>query len=373
MIATKTAHCPQWVGDNAPQDAVFYSVWDSPVSIHGVCPEGRQTHRFIRLPDEVLPHINEGAQVHAKRPSGMRVRVYTDSPYIAVWAKVQPFNVSENSNLRSLTGFDVYLGGAGQRRYVARTILPPLDHSSDIACGTASAFNPGDMREWTIYLPNYNMVYEMYIGVAEGSRITTPPAYTYPKPVVFYGSSITQGATASRPGNTYISLVSRWLNNDYINMGFSGSCLAEPAIAHYLAKQEMSAFVFDYDHNATSPEFLRNTHKPFFDIIRAAQPDLPIILMPRPDATNPYYVGEVAIRRAVVRATYEAALRAGDTRVWYIDGRTLFEGEDRDSCTVDGSHPTDLGYYRMAKGLLPVLREALSASISPNQPSEDID
>ena len=128
-------------------------------------------------------------------------------------------------------------------------------------------------------------------------------------------------------------------------------------MAEYIASLPMSVFVLDYDHNAPNPEHLNKTHYRFYEIIRKAQPDLPIIMVSMPDTDrNPADADE---RRGIIMNTYLRARAEGDRKVWFVDGRTLFGGRDRDCCTMDGCHPNDLGFYRMAEGLLPAIREAL--------------
>ena len=119
----------------------------------------------------------------------------------------------------------------------------------------------------------------------------------------------------------------------------------------------MSAFILDYDHNAPSEEHLLRTHEPFFRTIREAQPDLPIVIVSKPDFdTNPVIN---AARRDIIRATYDHAVASGDRHVAFVDGETLFGTSDRDLCTVDGTHPNDLGFCRMAAALEPVLRSMI--------------
>ena len=359
---------------DAPGDMTFYSVWEAPCLIHGVIPEGVAARRFIRLPDDVVPHLSDIGKSHADRPTGMRTRVFTDAPAIAVCAKLQPGTPNaESASLRCLSGFDIYLGGAGQRRFTNVTAVP---RNGECVATTVCHVNNHNaaLRDWMVHFPCYTRVEEVYIGIPNGANIQTPPPYTYTDPVVFYGPSITQGATCTRAGNTYPSVLSRWMNFDYINMGLSGSCLAEPELGHWLSKQKMSVLVYEYEHNAPDPAHLLATHEPFFKIIRAAQPDLPIVMLPRPN-NNPdyFYIGEVARRKSIVYRTYENARKAGDQRVWYVDGDDLLAGPDPDACTVDGSHPNDLGYFRMATAIAPALRAALLASVKADAAWDDID
>ena len=127
---------------------------------------------------------------------------------------------------------------------------------------------------------------------------------------------------------------------------------------NYLASLDMCLFVYDYDHNAPNPEYLRETHKRGYDIIRAAHPDIPIILITRPNvATNPHRADE---RKKVVIDTYREALDAGDRNVYYIDGESFFLGMEGESdFVIDGVHPNDTGYYLMAEGISNTIIEAI--------------
>lgn len=202
------------------------------------------------------------------------------------------------------------------------------------------------MADYTINFPLYDGVKELYIALKKGAVILEPTPYSHSVPVVYYGSSITQGGCASRPGNSYEAIISRRLDVDYRNLGFSGSGKAEDLMAQYLADLEMSIFVCDYDYNAPDVEYLEKTHLPLYRAVRSKQPNVPIIFVSAPDILmDP----ETFVpRREVIRRTYTIALEEGDRNVYFIDGAELFDGDDWDSCTVDGCHPNDLGFYRMA-------------------------
>ena len=110
----------------------------------------------------------------------------------------------------------------------------------------------------------------------------------------------------------------------------------------------------DYDYNAPSAEHLEKTHEPFFQAVRKANPDLPIIMLSKCSWISPR-------RRDIIRKTYENARKAGDKKVWFIDGSELFGEPGQNMCTVDHCHPNDLGFYMMHRRVLPVLKEALAA------------
>ncbi len=192
----------------------------------------------------------------------------------------------------------------------------------------------------------------------EDARVEAPTPYELGRPMVFYGSSITEGGCASRAANAYSALLSKWLDADYMNLGFSGSAKGEPELAAYIAGLEMSVFVYDYDHNAPDPEHLEKTHEPFFRTIRQAQPELPVLFLTKPDFDlDP---AAAMLRRSIILRTCENARASGDQNVYFIDGETYFGSKDREACTVDGCHPNDLGFMRMAETIYPVLQNILT-------------
>ena len=151
-------------------------------------------------------------------------------------------------------------------------------------------------------------------------------------------------------------MVARWLDTDYVNFGFSGNAKGEDAIAEYIAGLKMSAFVYDYDHNAPTPEHLEVTHERMFKIIRAAQPSLPILMLTRPK----YHLAETEKQRlAIVRRTYENALAAGDKNVYFIPGTELLLELVREEALVDNCHPADGGFISMAYVIGQKLKEIL--------------
>lgn len=177
-------------------------------------------------------------------------------------------------------------------------------------------------------------------------------------PVVYYGSSITQGACASRPGLAYQAIISRRLDLDFINLGFSGNARAEDTMVEYMASLEMSAFVSDYDHNAPTVDHLRATHLRMYRKIRESHPNIPYIMLSRPDFAS-HSEADSERRRRVIEDTFRAAREAGDKRVWYIDGEGIYRGFELDACTVDNDHPTDLGFMKMADAIGRILRRAM--------------
>ena len=203
------------------------------------------------------------------------------------------------------------------------------------------------MEDITVFLPMCDVIKNVEISIDEGAEIEAPTPYKYSTPVVFYGSSITHGGCCSRPGMTYEAILSRRFGFDYVNLGFSGSARAEDAMCDYISSLDMSLFVYDYDHNSPSLDHLEKTHERFFLRFREKQPDTPVIMMSRPVF---FLMGSEWDRRDIILKTYCNAVARGDKKVWYIDGTNLMDVA-KDNGTVDGCHPTDFGFWNMAKTL----------------------
>ncbi|MDD7411810.1 MAG: SGNH/GDSL hydrolase family protein [Eubacteriales bacterium] len=327
----------------------WYHLTDPALSLEGLALSDREGRRYWRLPADVIDQVNSGVSEVAKFPSGARVRFATDSRRIALCAVVGPAGYIKNVGAIGKCGLAGYVDG--EWHYV---VYPAASDAEEM---TGAYDLDGKMHEHTVYLPLFTPLYDLMIGLDDDAQVKPPRPYAVQKPIVFYGSSITNGASATHAGNAYVSIVCRRLDASFLNLGFSGSARGEESIARYIAGLDMSLFVMDYDHNAPDAAHLEATHERFFRIVREAQPDLPIALISKPDFDiDPE--GNAA-RRAVIRRTYEHALAAGDARVRFIDGETLFGTTERRDCLVDGTHPNDLGFRRMADAITPVLRELL--------------
>lgn len=334
-------------------DLEWFNVLEAPFVVDGIYYNNDE-ERFLRMPREVAKTVNEGVYSLCKCTAGGSVRFKTDSSFIAISA-VEPENVSSPHLTHIMKfGFDMYKDGT-----FFRAFPPPVDCPHEYASGreTFEKYGEydGNIHDYLINFPLYNGLKELYIGVKKGSKLLQPDQFANQKPIVFYGSSITQGACASRPGNCYTNMLCRKLNLKQINLGFSGNCKGEPEMADYIASLDMSAFVLDFDHNITFAEQLEKVHLPFYKRIREAHPNLPIVIISAPDVD--LHPKQFLPKRDVVIKTYEYALANGDKNVYFVDGQQMCAGDGWADCFVDATHPNDLGFYRMYQATLPVLEK----------------
>lgn len=345
----------------------YYDVRKKPFSVEGFGWLDKYPE-FHRLPLGLTKdEVNEGALYLATNTAGGAVRFRTDSRVIALRAEL--VNSADMNHMPRLgsAGFDLY-HGAGTNKLFFSSAPPERDQKilELVMVNFGANEETPKLYDWTLNMPLYGGVGKLEIGILPGSKLEAPTPHAIHDPVLFYGSSITQGGCASRPGNAYTSMLCRAVDAAQINLGFSGSGRGEPKVAELIAELKLSCFVMDYDHNAPTAEHLAATHEPFFRTIRKKHPTLPVIFLSKCDTWTPAerlqkqeYADQQNKRRDIVYKTYENALSAGDKNVYFIDGAELFGGKDRTECTVDGCHPNDLGFYRMAQTVLPVLKKAL--------------
>ena len=334
------------------EDIKFYSVLEAPFKIYGVTYD-RDDKIFKRMPTSVAKKLSEHVMVLHLRTSGGRVRFMTDSSYVAISAKIPAVYRGSHFSLTGSASFDMYVKQNCAEKY-NNTFTPPYDMTDGYE--SIFDFKTREMREVTINFPLYSSLSELHIGLQSDAEVRGASPYAYDEPIVFYGSSITQGACASRAGNSYPAMVCRRFNCDFINLGFSGNAKGEPEIAEYIAGLDMKAFVYDYDHNAPNVEHLKNTHKRMFDVIRKANPELPIIMMTSVSLARAH--DDRDARARVIYDTYRSAVEAGDENVYFINGTELF-ADIEDSATVEGVHPNDTGFHYMAKPVGDVLEKIL--------------
>lgn len=324
-------------------DIEFYKVDEAPFKIYGIFKENG---KYKRLPESVARTVNEGVYNLHTHTSGGRLKFVTDSPYIAIHTTMNNICKMCHFAFTGSIAYDLYV----DNNYT-QTFIPPIE----IEDGYESIIDLKEkkLREITINFPLYSGVNDIYVGLQEGSVIKEASSYKNEKPIVYYGSSITQGGCASRPGMSYQNIIAREFGYDYINLGFSGSARGEVEIAEYIKNLDMSAFVYDYDYNAPTTQQLKDTHERMFKIVREKNPDLPVIMMSRP---KHLLTEEEKERQSIVETTYKNAVAAGDKNVYFLNGADLTE-LCKDNGTVDNCHPTDFGFASIANALSKVLKD----------------
>ncbi len=325
------------------EDIVWHSLTEECFDIYGLY-NPKNGEELRRMPRDIAEKVSDPVAVLCRNTAGGRVRFRTDSPYIAIRIYYEVLENMPHMPRSGSSGIDLYCYENGEYRFLKNAM--PAAYDKNGYERLVYQKNQG-MSDFLIHLPLYNDVLKLEIGLQVGCKLENGAKYRDVAPVVYYGSSITQGGCASRPANAYENMISMMLDVDHINLGFSGNAKGEPAMADYIGGLNMSVFVLDYDHNAPNVAHLENTHYAFYQRFRSHKPDTPVIMVSRPDTDSLELSPEA--RKEVIKRTYERALAQGDRNVFFIDGATLFGTDFRGECSVDGCHPNDLGFYRMAK------------------------
>ena len=316
---------------------------------------------YERLPRRAKGIVPGAVWDLARCSAGICAGFVTDATRISArWTLKNARLAMDHMPATGVSGLDLYTRVGRQWRWlgVGRPTEIPTNEV-ELTSGL-----PDGSREYRLYLPLYNGVTEVKLGIPKGATLAPSPGRSLPsqRPVVFYGTSIVQGGCAARPGMAYPAILGRSLAVPTINLGFSGNGRMEPEVGRLLAEIDAAAFVLDCLPNVEEPLVTERTG-PLVRILRQSHPGTPIVLVENITYTNAYLVGSRQARcttsNRAYRNVYERLRKAGVPQLWYVEGDRLL-GDDGEG-TVDGTHATDVGFLRIAQVLCPVLARALHA------------
>lgn len=332
---------------------VWHDVSEWGVEGQGWAPDALKS-RYDRLPAKAEGVVRAPVWSLSRHSAGLLCRFNTDATTLMVRHTVGSDNVAmPHMPATGVSGVDLYALNEGKWKWVevSRPKSAETTH-------TVSGLDPG-LRTWAAYLPLYNSTLKIEIGVPKGATFQRVAPRTE-KPIVFYGTSITHGASASRPGMPHPAILGRRLDKPVINLGFSGNGKMEPELGALLTEIDAAVYVIDCLPNMVEEEVAERA-EPLIRQLREARPDTPIVMVEDRTYANTWIMKakrerHAGSRSAFVRA-YDALVKSGVKGLYYVEGEALL-GDDSEG-TTDGSHPNDLGFMRQADILEPVLREAL--------------
>ena len=319
-------------------------------------------HFYDRLPANVTTNVNGGVRSMKHHSTGLQFRFRTDSPFLVVRLLTNAkSHAMYHMTECGVSGFDVYRRGAAGEpwRFVSSS------HRADFVNPTTGerqkriAWTPGS--DCLINLPLYNGVASFALGIAPKAKVEAlpPRANGVNRPVVFYGTSITHGGCASRPGLAFPSIVGRQLDVPTVNLGFSGSGVMEFEMSEHLARIDASCYVLDclwnmgWGPTGRPGRRTDQNYEPFIRNLRAKRPDVPIVMAGRCDV----FCNPPSLHEQNVEKIYRKLKAEGWQNLYFLpcDGMlgSDFEG------TVDGCHPNDIGMMHMARAYGEAVRKAL--------------
>lgn len=315
---------------------------------------------YNRLPARAEASVTKSVWGLSKCAAGMAIRFVSDSPDIhAKWNLTGESLAMYHMPATGVSGLDLYVRHNGKWRWLA--LGKPMQTNNEGSL--VSGLKP-ESREYALYLPLYNGVTSVEIGIKNGSSITAAPPRTRDiRPVVFYGSSILQGGCASRPGMAYPSIIGRTLDIPTINLGFSGAGKCEPEVADLLAELDPELYVIDCMPNMTA-DTIDERIRYLLKVLKEKHSATPVILVEQVPNRSAYAMDRDSRsgteKSRILAKVYEDVKSDWGGLLHYIKGSGLLA--DDGEGTVDGVHATDLGFQRMADAMTPIIENVLKHS-----------
>lgn len=319
--------------------------------------------RYERLPGNLESVSREPVWILGRNSTGLYIRFRSNST--AIYARWTSRRGTEMNHMAAtgIRGLDLYAMYDGEWRF-AGCARPAAEKTSDVP---VVRYMDGEFREYMLYLSLYDGVTALEIGVDKGSVLEQPrlDSPMSDRPVVAYGTSILQGGCVSRPGMVETSVLSRLLDREVINLGFSGNALLDYEIAELMASvPDPALYILDNVPNA-SAKLIDEKGEKFFRIIRDAHPDVPVIFVEDPEYPTTLFDSELRdlmVSRNAAQKRLFAKLKADGEKLIYYVGAEGMIGDDGEA-TVDGEHFTDLGSVRYVRHILPTVKKALKRSL----------
>lgn len=290
--------------------------------------------------------FTSGENTQVRCPAGLAVLFKTDSRSISVKPDYGYMNRNNNTMGIALRGYDLYIMKDGEWLYAASKA--PVDGKEENPLVLISNLPEGE-KQCMLYLPIYSELYSLGIGVEEGAAIA-PLESPFRYRVGIFGSSFTQGISISRPGMSYPMQFMRHTGVQMLSLGCSGNCKLQPYFADVLADADVDALVFDAFSNPGA-EMIEERLFPFIEKVQAAHPDIPLIFMQTiyRESRN-FNESSDSFERAKIemaeRLMAEAVKKYDN--VYFIHPDTGKYGYES---SVDGTHPSDMGYLGWAESI----------------------
>jgi len=333
---------------------MIISVSDSRIELNGLPWYKHNGKKMMRLPKELEGELPDIVWSLSKNTSGVRIRFRSDTTSLGISADYDFIDTGVNFSPIGRHGIVLYVDGKCwgpiypyTEKHVEKKYFEDIEKK---------------FREFTLYLPNYSEVRINEISLDDNAEVLPPLPFSNKNPIIFYGSSITQGGCASHSGLSYQAMLCREMNLDFVNLGFSGSGKGEACIAEAIASIEACCYVIDFSQNVETVDGLIDVYALFLQTIRNTRRYAPMICVtPYFAATenfDPLYMNRFKDFRLVIKEAYLERKKAGDSNIYFVEGTDLITPDDYD-CFVDGIHPNDLGFRKVADGLAKLIKDIL--------------
>lgn len=333
-----------------------FSQEEKPLDFHGreyfllegtLIENSLKENPYHRLPASYKDKVREPVWELSKRSAGLSIRFITNSTSIHVkWSLINDTHMNHMAET-GIKGIDLYYKIEGDWQYI--NTARPQGKENEYELISNMPLKP---REFRMYLPLYDGIENLEVGIDRGSNIKKPKKNNRPS-IMFYGTSITQGGCASRPGMAHTNIISRRMNVNVVNLGFSGNGRMEQPIAELMAGFDPLFYVIECLPNMTAEQVFERTI-PLVETIRAKRPETPVVLVENfiysQTALDTVMANIVQKKNEALWEQYKTMISQGEKNLYYIHTEEAL-GKDREA-TVDGIHFTDVGFLRYAGYLI---------------------
>ena len=311
-------------------------------------PDSLKENRYDRLPISYKEIVREPVWDLSKSSAGMSIRFLSNSKSINVkWTILNNLKMNHMAET-GIKGVDLYFKNKDNWQYLNTGRPDGIKNESTLINNMSE-----EMREFKIFLPLYDGVVNIEVGI-DSNSIIKKPLKNRNKPIIFYGTSITQGGCASRPGMAHTNIISRKLDLDCINFGFSGNGRMEQPIAKLMSESKPLFYVIECMPNMVNQENITNKTIPLVNTIRENNPEAPIVFVENFIPTSPILdkkrENEIRGMNLALKTEYQKMISDGYNNIFYVESKNAI-GNDNEG-TVDGVHFTDLGFIRYADFLI---------------------
>ena len=362
LLTVALSSAPRVLAQTAEVPLQWFDPLEAGPVVHGVGWTELRSG-YVRLPDRAREVVRDQIWDLSRNSAGLSLVFESDASEILVLYGVHDGLQMFHMPATGRSGVDLYARDSeGRLRWVAPDFPAQIRNDSTRYIYSNITYYPEGSKtyEYHLYLPPYNTIDSLKIGISQGASIRFIPE-TREHPVVIYGTSITQGACASRPGNGWTDIVERELDLPIVNLGFSGNGRLEPEVLELIAEIDASLYILDTTPNLTHATDIEDRILRAVQILRARH-DCPILLVEHSGT-----VGEVASTakaqfrkaNAQVRSAWEALQRRGIPEIYYMTHEEL--GLPMDGM-IEGVHHNDLGMRALADGFEKKILEVKAAS-----------
>lgn len=319
--------------------------------------------RYVRFPkesDEMIKELAEGLFYLVEQPSGAMAAFKSNTKTLKIKVKLGHTFDMGHMAFTGQGGFDIYIGNSQDELKFFRTSSYNI-HNKEYEF---TFFDKWEKKEryFLLNFPLYGAVEKLEIGIENDAQIEPVNQMFTNGKIAIYGTSITQGGCASRPGISFTNAISRLLNYEILNFGFSGNGRGQQEVAELIASiKDLKMFIMDYEANVTFAQ-MQQTFFPFLEIIRKYHPNIPILVVSKIRMSIETH-NEAAYHEELKRLKYQShgvkQLQQTDSKIYFLDGHKLL-GKYAEEATVDGCHPTDLGFMMITEKLSKVISKILN-------------